>query len=154
MGVMASQITSLTIIYSTVYSGADQRKHQSSASLAFVRGIHRWPVNSPHKWSIRQKMFPFDDVIMKYRTSYRCSSACRQWGSGRRRWRQTPTTWRQTRPSRTMAALVGQTWPLKNMSLLEENPIRSVLAETGIKGKNKWLNPHILWDIITSADCI
>ena len=35
MGVMASQITSLTIVYSTVYSGADQRKHQSSASLAF-----------------------------------------------------------------------------------------------------------------------
>ena len=49
MGTMAPQITSLTIVYSTVYSGADQRKHQSSASLAFVRGIHRWPVNSPHK---------------------------------------------------------------------------------------------------------
>ena len=48
MGAMASQITSLTIVYSTVYSGADQRKHQSSASLAFVRGIHRGPVNSPH----------------------------------------------------------------------------------------------------------
>ena len=46
-GAMASQITSLTIVYSTVYSGADQRKHQRSASLAFVRGIHRWPVNSP-----------------------------------------------------------------------------------------------------------
>ena len=46
---MVSQITSLTIVYSTVYSGADQRKHQSSASLAFVRGIHRSPANSPHK---------------------------------------------------------------------------------------------------------
>ena len=45
-------------------SGADQRKHQSSASLAFVQGIHRWPVNSPHKWPVRQKMFPIDDVIM------------------------------------------------------------------------------------------
>ena len=44
MGAMASQITSLTIVYSTVYSGADQRKHQSSASIASVRGIHRWPV--------------------------------------------------------------------------------------------------------------
>ena len=44
MGTMASQITSLTVVYSTVYSVADQRKHQSSASLAFVRGIHRWPV--------------------------------------------------------------------------------------------------------------
>ena len=41
MTAMASQITSLTIVYSTVYSDADQRKHQSSASLAFVRGIHR-----------------------------------------------------------------------------------------------------------------
>ena len=47
MGATASQITSLTIVYSTVYSDADQRKYQSSASLAFVRGIHRWPVNSP-----------------------------------------------------------------------------------------------------------
>ena len=49
MGVMASQITCLMIVYSTVYSGTDQRKHQISTSLAFVRGIHRWPVNSPHK---------------------------------------------------------------------------------------------------------
>ena len=48
----------------TVYSDADQRKHQSSASLAFVRGIHRWPVNSPHKGPVTRKMFPFDDVIM------------------------------------------------------------------------------------------
>ena len=64
MGAMVSQITSLTIIYTTVYSGADQRKHQSSTSLAFVRGIHRWPVNSPHKWPVARKMFSFDDVIM------------------------------------------------------------------------------------------
>ena len=62
MGAMASQITSLTIVYSTVYSDADQRKHQSSASLAFVWGIHRGPVNSPHKWPVTRKMFPFDDV--------------------------------------------------------------------------------------------
>ena len=47
MGALASQITSLTVVYSTVYSDADQRKIQSSASLAFVWGI------------------PFDDVIMK-----------------------------------------------------------------------------------------
>ena len=64
MRAMASQITSLTIVYSTVYSGADQRKHQSSASLAFVRGIHRWPVNSPHKGPVTRKTFPFDDVFM------------------------------------------------------------------------------------------
>ena len=60
MVAMASQITSLTIVYSTVYSGTNQRKHQSSASLAFVRGIHRWPVNSPYKWPVTRKMFPFD----------------------------------------------------------------------------------------------
>ena len=64
MGGMASLITSLTIVYSTVYSDADQRKHQSSASLAFVWGIHRGPVNSPHKWPVTRKTFPFDDVIM------------------------------------------------------------------------------------------
>ena len=66
MSAMASQITSLTIVYSIVYSGADQRKHQSSASLVFVRGIHRWPVNSPHKGPATRKMFPFDDVIMRF----------------------------------------------------------------------------------------
>ena len=63
MGAVAYLITSLTIVYSTVYSDADQRKHQSSASLAFVWGIHRGPVNSPHKWPVTRKMFPFDDVI-------------------------------------------------------------------------------------------
>ena len=68
MGAMASQITSLTIVYSTVYSGADQRRHQSSASLAFVWGI---PVTGelPHKWPVTRKMFPFDDVIMKRRAA-------------------------------------------------------------------------------------
>ena len=64
MSVIASLITSLAIVYSSVYSGADQRKHQSSASLAFVRGIHRRPVNSPHKGPVTRTMFPFDDVIM------------------------------------------------------------------------------------------
>ena len=64
---MASQITNLGIVYSTVYQVADQRKHQSSASLAFVRRIHRGPVNSPHKRPVTRKMFSFDDVIM-----YRC----------------------------------------------------------------------------------
>ena len=64
MGAMASQTNSLTVVYSTVHSGANRRKHQSFASLAFVRGIHRWPVNSPHKWPVTRRMFPFDDVIM------------------------------------------------------------------------------------------
>ena len=61
---MASQITTLTIVCSTVYSGADKGKHPSSASLAFVRGFQRWPMNSPHKGPVTQKMFSFDDVIM------------------------------------------------------------------------------------------
>ena len=64
MDAMASQITSLTSFYSTHYLGTDQRKHQSSASLDFVWGIHWWPVNSPHKWPVTRTMLPFDDVIM------------------------------------------------------------------------------------------
>ena len=68
MGAIASQITSLTIVYSIVYSDADHRKHQSSALLAFVRGIHRRPVHSPHKWPVTRKMFPFDGVIVFPRT--------------------------------------------------------------------------------------
>ena len=61
MGAVASQISSLTIVY---YSGVDQRKHQSSASLVFVRGIHRWPVSSPHTGPVMRKVFPLDDVIL------------------------------------------------------------------------------------------
>ena len=60
MRAIASQITSLTIVYPKVYSGADKKKHESSASLAFVQGIHR----GTHRWPITRKMFPFDDVIM------------------------------------------------------------------------------------------
>ena len=64
-GTIASQITSLTFVYSTVYWSADQRKHQSSASLAFVWGIHRGPGTTyPHKGPVTRKMCPFDDVIM------------------------------------------------------------------------------------------
>ena len=72
LGAIASQ---LTTVYSTVYSGADQRKHQSSASLAFVRGSHRGPVNSPHKWPVTRKMFPFDDVIMRHSIRHNCALA-------------------------------------------------------------------------------
>ena len=64
MNTMASQITSLTMVYSTVYSRRRSKKNQSSASLAFVRIIHRWSVNSPHKGPVTRKMSPFDDVIM------------------------------------------------------------------------------------------
>ena len=64
MNTVASQITSISIAYSIVCSCADQRKHQGSASLAFFREIHRWPVNSPHKRLVTRKMFPLNDVIM------------------------------------------------------------------------------------------
>ena len=65
MGAIASQITGLMIVYSTVHSDADQGKHQSSASLDFVRGIPGEPGNSPHKWPVTRKMLPYDDVIME-----------------------------------------------------------------------------------------
>ena len=63
MGTIASQITSLTIVCSNVYSDEDKKSH-SSSSLAFVLGIHRWPVKSPHKGPVTQSMFSFDDVSM------------------------------------------------------------------------------------------
>ena len=72
MGAMTSQITSLMIVYSIVCSGADQ-KHQSSASLAFVWGIHHWLVNSPHKGPVTRKIFPFDDGIMLNHASVPCT---------------------------------------------------------------------------------
>ena len=64
MGAMASLITSLTSVYSTVHSGTDQRKHQSSASLALVWGLHRRPVNSMNKWQVTWKNVSIDDVFM------------------------------------------------------------------------------------------
>ena len=81
---MASQINSLTIVYSTVYSNADRRKHQSSASLASMWGIHRWPVNSPHKGPVTRKMLPFDDVIIlrlhiNKKDMYRSAMQCVAW---------------------------------------------------------------------------
>ena len=80
---LASQITSVTIIYSTVYSGADQKKHQNSALLAFVREIRWSSVNSPQKRPVTRKKFPFDDIIMiirdwspMIRQSDDCARAC------------------------------------------------------------------------------
>ena len=55
MSTMAPQITSVSIVCSSVCSGANQRKHQSSASMAFVKRTHRWPVNSPHKGPVTRK---------------------------------------------------------------------------------------------------
>ena len=82
MGSMTSRIASLTIVYSAVYSGGDQRKHQSSTSLVFVRGIHRGPVNFPHKWPVTRKMFPFDDVswyvLLQLCPAILCIVKCRE----------------------------------------------------------------------------
>ena len=83
MGTVASQITSLTIVYSMVHPGLDQRKHQSSASLALVLGIHWWLVNSPHKGPVMWKMFPFDDIIKPLLTTL----------SGTTRTTRTPAFW-------------------------------------------------------------
>ena len=88
----SSQITTLqwrhneldgdvSIVCSTVCSGADQGKYQSSASLALAKGIHRWPVDSPHKGPVTRKMFPFDDVIRNSLTLGRCGSNFKTWSS-------------------------------------------------------------------------
>ena len=67
MSAMATQINGVSIVYLTVCSDACQGKHQSSESLAFMKGIHRWTANSPRKGPVTRKMFPFDDVIMYYK---------------------------------------------------------------------------------------
>ena len=112
IGAIASQITGLTIVYSTVYSGVDQWKYQSSASLASVRGVHRWPLNSPHKWPVTRKMFPFDDVIILSHTHTDSSNiAC-------------PNT----------------RWMVNNTANLSSQ-LRTCVLETIVKGSDKWLHP-------------
>ena len=63
MSAIVYQITGVSIVYSTVCSSADERKHQSSASLSFVTGNHQLPVDSLHKGPVTRQMFPLDDVI-------------------------------------------------------------------------------------------
>ena len=62
----AYQITGIWTVCSVQCSGVHQRKSQIFTSLAFMRGIHRLPVNFRHKRPVMRKMFSFDDVIMKY----------------------------------------------------------------------------------------
>ena len=57
MSAMASGITDVSVVCSPICSREDQRKHQSSASLAFIRGIHRWPVDSLYKWPPMRSCF-------------------------------------------------------------------------------------------------
>ena len=112
MGAIASQITILTIVYSTVYSDADQRKHQSSASLAFVREIHRGPVNSPHKWPVTRKMFPFDDVFMIWHVG-----TCQLWANRLMSWRFEPGTPESQRhhspPTMVASVLTTRLWHIR-----------------------------------------
>ena len=70
ISVISTQITGVSIVCSTVCSGTDQRKHQSCASLTFMRVIHRWLMDSPHKGPVTRKMFPFDDVTLSTRPWY------------------------------------------------------------------------------------
>ena len=102
---MASQINGVSIVCATVGLVADQRK-QRSASLAFVHGIHRWPVNSPHKMPITRKMFPFDDVIM---LAILLSHIINKIDI------QTPGTW----PIRIHAFVTEKTWAPAQFLLLE-----------------------------------
>ena len=87
MGVMVSYITNLTIFYSMVYSGTDQRKRQSPASLAFVRGIHQGLVNSTDKWPVIQNLIPFSNFV-----HYECSICPWNGPNGNHNW---STLWLQ-----------------------------------------------------------
>ena len=78
MDAIASQITSLTIVYSTFHSGADQSKHQSSASLAFVWGIQPGTGEFPAQMASNAENVPFDDVIMFF-LSGGWAITCRRW---------------------------------------------------------------------------
>ena len=78
MSAMASQITGVPIVYTAVCSDADQKKLRSTPSLAFVRGIHRWPVNSLDKGPVARIFFPFDVVITGFRVIYSAFSVKQQ----------------------------------------------------------------------------
>ena len=76
MGAIASQITGASIVYLTACSGADQRKHQRFASLAFVTGIHLRPVDYPHKGPVTRKIISFDNVVMTKMKHLRGGAVC------------------------------------------------------------------------------
>ena len=139
MGSMASQITSLTIVYSSVYSGADKRKHQSSASLAFVRGIHRRPLNSTHKRPVTRKMFPFDDVIMYCTEPASTAGLCTICQDS---WATEPGCYGQTRfeflKGFGLISYIAQTDPLVmgDVTTHTVGPLRDSRMGTGIRMKN------------------
>ena len=89
MSALTSQIASASIVCTAVCLGADQRKHQSSASLAFMRGIHRWPVDSPHKGPVTRIL----SIWWRYRVFTQCA-----W---ERRWPAMPVTTPMLLPARS-----------------------------------------------------
>ena len=138
MSTMASQITTLTIVSSTVYSGAYQRKHQSSASLAFVRGIHRSLVNSPHKRPVTRNMFPFGDVIMLNFPLFQIPNADRRVPDS------AATATAMLCGQKTNFYTVGVTDKVKlaDCSNIESNRLKSALKHAVDKG-NSWQRfPH------------
>ena len=155
MGAMVCQITSLTIVYSAVYSGADQRKHRNYASLAFVHTVcTRWPVNSPHKWPVTRKMFPFDDVIM--------------WNS----WLVTPARWQLNRHPHENCApswtrhIWWQGMPFELLTICDGNQMITVMQSfdiflvgsrsnlLGIKSSCPWFAARWRWcDVTIMAAC-
>ena len=79
MTTVASQITSLTVVYSTVYSDVDQRKHQRSASLAFVWGIHRDRWIPRTKGQLRGKCFHLMTSSCAWHIVAQCLSRLAGW---------------------------------------------------------------------------
>ena len=116
MTAMASQITGVSIVCSAVCWGSDQIKPQSPASLAFVRGIHRSPVDSHHNRPVRRKWFPFDDVIMfMFVTQIQHNTLSVLFGSTKVhivKWQSTKTMWDLCK--RYRARLVYQAKPGSN----------------------------------------
>ena len=150
MGAIAFQITSLTIVFSAVYSDADQRNHQSSESLAFVRGIHRGPVNSPHKWLVTRRMFPFDDVIMSIKQNQNCFQADHYCHI---------KSWKLWLPGGCLSGRDFVSGSMKAVVIVSDDTIQSAGAETGIS-RDKWVNSEaanalprypITWQILSTS---
>ena len=123
----------LTIVCSTVYAGTDQRKHQGSASLAFVRGINLWQVNSPHKGPVTRKMFPFDDVIMPLRRPQCIDCTSRRW------YNWTNGNWLIYMSVNWFAiAPENGTWPIRHQAIIWTNDGLLLVGTI-------WTNFYVIW---------
>ena len=142
MSAITSQITSLTIVYSIVYSDADQRKHQSSASLAFMWGIHRGLMNSPYKWPVTRKMFPFHDFIMKLPGDTTLS--CRDINSSC--WNKNSPIWAKSRPN---ISFIDHRFRYGTFKIIPPSPWNFILwkANSPIKVKHAKHMSHFICEI-------